>query len=279
MKAFIIRTINEKLIGFAFLLHILVGTCIIRSIEPNQLFEVIFFDIGQGDASMFKTPNDRYVLIDTGGSFNIVPKVESFISDKKKVHYTFLSHRQNDHDGMVDQLMQYYDLEKVYVPKGYRSANSDNPVNFQELVAGNILKLDQDVFVHIVSPPERFSKYLKIDTNDLSLIMYVIYKDFILLYTGDGEIQDFRILDHEIPLVNVDVFKVPHHGSEGAIDFKGMEALSPLISVISVGKNSFGHPNLQVLETTSRYSMFLGITEELGDIHFFVTERGNVLFR
>ena len=48
--------------------------------------------------------------------------------------------------------------------------------------------------------------------------------------------------------VSCDVLKVGHHGSKYSTSDEFLDAVNPKISVIQVGKNSFGHPTLDVLE-------------------------------
>jgi len=48
--------------------------------------------------------------------------------------------------------------------------------------------------------------------------------------------------------VDSDVLKVAHHGSKNSSSDDFLAAVSPLISVISVGvNNKYGHPNLETL--------------------------------
>ena len=48
--------------------------------------------------------------------------------------------------------------------------------------------------------------------------------------------------------LRADVLKVGHHGSSGSSSLRFLKAVSPALSVISVGRNNeYGHPTLEAL--------------------------------
>ena len=46
---------------------------------------------------------------------------------------------------------------------------------------------------------------------------------------------------------NITVLKVPHHGASDGLNKEILEYLNPKYSLISVGENYFGHPNIYIL--------------------------------
>jgi competence protein ComEC len=86
--------------------------------------------------------------------------------------------------------------------------------------------------------------------NNSSIVLKVNSVDFSLLAAGDIEPVAQAQLVQE--LNQVDLYKVAHHGSRYQ-DLSFMQALSPRISLISVGKgNSYGHPAPQTIAALSR---------------------------
>jgi beta-lactamase superfamily II metal-dependent hydrolase len=81
--------------------------------------------------------------------------------------------------------------------------------------------------------------------NNDSLIVRVKYKEASYLFDRDAETESDPVCEAEVPmlvdfyegtgLVNVDVYKVGHHGSANGTDEEFMQAMSPQISVISAG--------------------------------------------
>ena len=99
------------------------------------------------------------------------------------------------------------------------------------------------------------------DQNNNSVVTLVTYRSATFLFTGDAESEDegctpqiSRLLSRHLGgLLDVDVYKVGHHGSPNGTSLNFLTAMSPQISVISAGHHStrapggfhawqFGHP-------------------------------------
>lgn len=93
------------------------------------------------------------------------------------------------------------------------------------------------------------------DLNNFSEMGILSYGSFDVLLTGDGDkrIQDdiLKIYNNQIDPdqigVDIEVMKVPHHGSKTAITNEFLQRFKPQLAVISVGKNSYGHPNSELI--------------------------------
>lgn len=93
--------------------------------------------------------------------------------------------------------------------------------------------------------------------NGHSVVFRLTYGDFKLLFTGDLNDEAERRLtrEHKAEL-RADVFKVPHHGSA---DFSGafLQAVSPLVSVVSAGDESarkeFIHPRATLMGALGKF--------------------------
>jgi len=62
------------------------------------------------------------------------------------------------------------------------------------------------------------------------------------------------------------VLQIPHHGSKYGLDTKTIRLLRPQLGVISVGKNTYGHPSKEVLTICSQEDIPLLRTDKHGDI-------------
>jgi hypothetical protein len=104
------------------------------------------------------------------------------------------------------------------------------------------------------------------DENNESVVMRVKYGEATFLFTGDAESEDDNcepqislLLDwYRGTLLDVDVYKVGHHGSRNGTTRDYMLAMTPEISVISAGHHStrspsvfhgfnFGHPRENIV--------------------------------
>ena len=65
---------------------------------------------------------------------------------------------------------------------------------------------------------------------------------------GDAGIDSFEKYKKFIP-ENVEILKVGHHGAKNVVNSEMLEHLKNEISIISVGKNTFGHPDVMTLKT------------------------------
>jgi beta-lactamase superfamily II metal-dependent hydrolase len=94
--------------------------------------------------------------------------------------------------------------------------------------------------------------------NDYSIALQVSYGRFQYFIGGDlsGELYKSRFgyIYHDIETDagrragEVEVYKVNHHGSGHSSNETFVKTLNPLASIISCGKNSFGHPDPNVVE-------------------------------
>ena len=86
------------------------------------------------------------------------------------------------------------------------------------------------------------------NANELSLVARLDYGDFSALFTGDiGFESEKRLLDNNVQL-SCDLLKVAHHGSKYSSDQSFIKAVNPNMSVISVGRNTYGHPSPEAIE-------------------------------
>ncbi|MBU0569553.1 MBL fold metallo-hydrolase, partial [Patescibacteria group bacterium] len=64
----------------------------------------------------------------------------------------------------------------------------------------------------------------------------------------------------------VEYIKIPHHGSKNGLTQELLEASNPEVAVISVGKNSYGHPHKETLDLLARCNLQVFRTDEVGDV-------------
>jgi len=80
--------------------------------------QVYYFDVGQGDSTLIRTPKNQYILID-GGNNNqgkiVVKYLESL--DVKTLDVMIATHPDADHIGGLDDVLKAVDVKSVYAPK------------------------------------------------------------------------------------------------------------------------------------------------------------------
>ena len=104
--------------------------------------------------------------------------------------------------------------------------------------------MDNELFV--ISPTPLFAESK--ESNDSSLVIKFISKDIKALFTGDisQKVEKYLAKTNSSSLAS-DILKVPHHGSNNSSYADFIKLVNPSVSVIGVGKNSYGHPRKEVL--------------------------------
>jgi len=67
-------------------------------------------------------------------------------------------------------------------------------------------------------------------------------------------------------ILKSDVLKVAHHGSATSTNLEFLEKVNPLIAVISVGKNNFGHPSEKIIERLKDKNIAVYRTDQNGTV-------------
>jgi competence protein ComEC len=125
--------------------------------------------------------------------------------------------------------------------------------------------------------PERVIRGVGSAPNQASVVMHAQVEGVTLLLTGDIEpaAQQALLSTPGLPL-DVDVLKVPHHGSdEQHPEF--LTATSPAVALVTVGAdNSYGHPGAQTLHHLASLGAVVARTDTDGDTALTVGEPGSI---
>lgn len=238
---------------------------------------VSFLDVGQGDSIFLRSPSGKTMLVDGGpdGSF---PAIDQFLTS---LHVTVLdvviaSHLHADHIGGLVQVVNTYPIGDFYDPPFdaesetyYRllDALNESQATVHSPYGGvsSTIEWDDDVNVQILSPYE--TNYD--DFNDTSYIIRITYGNTAVLLTGDATGLSEKLALKALPnsFFRADVLKVAHHGSRNATYEPFLDAVSPAIAVISVGKdNDYGHPTQELLDRLNERGITIYRTDRDGTV-------------
>jgi competence protein ComEC len=108
--------------------------------------------------------------------------------------------------------------------------------------------------------------------NDASLVVLAEVGGLRLMLTGDVEPPGQARLAAALPDVDVDVLKVPHHGSSYQ-DHDWLASLRAEVAVVSVGAdNDYGHPDGMLLDVLNRSGTEVARTDTDGDVAVVVRD-------
>lgn len=262
---------------------------------PKADLSVVACDVGQGDAILAQEGSHQ-LLIDGGKGNKVLDCLSKHIPFwDREIELVVLTHPQLDHYGGLIEVFRRYGVN-TFLANSLDSASTE----YQELkkvVSENgtiIINPDEDVhlrvgkiYLDVVHPSALFlavnlkdfsesnaSNVLgaystKRDPNDFSIVARLSFGEFDALLTGDispqisDEVAETLVLSASR---SIEYLKVPHHGSKNGLTKELLDASTPEIAVISVGKNPWGHPHKEVLDLLTSYGLRVLRTDEVGDV-------------
>ncbi|OGD78527.1 hypothetical protein A2683_01570 [Candidatus Curtissbacteria bacterium RIFCSPHIGHO2_01_FULL_34_40] len=82
------------------------------------------------------------------------------------------------------------------------------------------------------------------ETNESSVVMKVNFGQFCAYLTGDIPKEILESLINK----SCQVLKISHHGSKTGTSEQILDSVHPIVTIIQVGRNSFGHPHKEVID-------------------------------
>ena len=272
---------KKRLLSLFLLLSLLLCGCgevqVTTTTLPSVSGEgltVHFIDVGQADCALLECGGE-YMLID-GGNRDDGQLVVSYLEQQgvTELNTVVCTHAHEDHVGGLPSVLAVYPTEKVYSPTRTYSSNVFDDflyyVDQQRLevlipAPGETFSLGE-AQVLVLGPVKTYA-----ETNDTSIVLRVDYGESSFLFTGDMETAaENDMLDHweaQPGLMQVDVLKVGHHGSNTSTGYRFLHEVDPTYGVISCEKgNSYGHPHEEPLSRLNQAGVTLFRTDELGHV-------------
>lgn len=244
------------------LFFILIPLFIFLSPNSNQFSKVIFFDTGTSDSFLISTKGNENILIDCADARGNKAEIENNVipyfhkNGIRTLDYLILTHPHSDHVAGLPSLAKQIKIKNLIVSEKV----IDNPY-YQELLAKsqdrieNIISIQDTCTIYLQSSSLKFlhpnSNYQISDMNNLSLVARWSEDDMDFLFTGDIEAKaEAWILSNYPEELEVELLKVPHHGSKTSSSKSFLGEVSPKAAIISAGKkNRYNFPNAQTIES------------------------------
>ena len=243
---------------------------------------VHFIDVGQGNMVLVQCADGTNFMVDCNiteaNETRVLNYVANQIGQKGQLQAFICTHRDADHMRNVRKLHNRFRILSVW-DSGY-PGTSTNTDEYKEY-----MKLRNDVG-HRVLEKQTYKDYgrtrlrylsgkddrLPKNANDQGLVIKVEQRNADMsrvlgstILTGDGGYavwKDGIMKDYDSSEVSCDILMAAHHGSLDFFDDPNsryyyeahVKAISPDMTIVSVGKNSYGHPDPTALRLYEKHS-------------------------
>ena len=219
----------------------------------QDTLSIYFLDVGQGDASIIITPENKVVMIDSGPDESLILNHLQNLGISQ-IDLLIATHAHADHISGMGKIIAKY-KPKAFIDPGtphttasYQrmiTAIDKYNINYYEGISRKINL--GSLSLTILRPAIPLIKGSKLNNN--SVVLRLDYKDFSCLFTGDIEKKrEGQLLAESRSNLNADILKVGHHGSSSSSSPLFIKSVGPKIAVICCGQgNKYGHPHQETI--------------------------------
>lgn len=292
----------KKWVLVLFWLGCCLGILTALSWSKKTDLQVIFCDVGQGDAILIQSGTHQ-ILVDSGPKNDVLSCLTAHmpIADRT-IELLIATHPDADHIGGMAAVLDRFQVQSALV----RAVGKENQT-FLRLREALLEEKEQGMQLWLAEPGEPWPQNMTINDiqitlwadsasvanpqllsaaaepvlsdilatqerevknyNDLSIALILEYEAFTLTLTGDLEKEGELALKASGLLTKTTLFKAGHHGANTSSSQDILTIIRPEHSVISSGQNNrYGHPNPEALARMSRFSSQIWRTDEQGAI-------------
>jgi competence protein ComEC len=252
-----------------------------NSLALRGSIEIVVLDVGQGDATLIRSPRGRWVLVDAG------PRTESFDAGERRVlpylrkrgiaglELVILTHPDMDHVGGAAAILHEVPVTSVLgpgIPAGTEvfidalaaAAATERP--WATVRAGDSLNLD-GMALRVLAPEDSLPGLTEEGNNAASVVLEIRFGSFSALLMGDAPGFSEDLLLPRVLSDRVQLLKVGHHGSSTSTGKALLGRIKPEVALVSAGRrNRFGHPHSAVLTRLRRSGVEVFRTDQHGSL-------------
>ncbi len=249
------------------------------------LTEVSFLDVGQGDAVLVRAPNGARALIDAGPDSSALEQMLAIAPANRSLSFIVLTHFDADHIGGIPDLLSRYEVTAVLDTGLQKQTALRSEIDRllasttrRAMAAGDTIILDHaaEVRFDVLWPPREHRESGVVDSNDESVVLALRVGSSTVMLTGDaGTAVEQKLLECFGAGLDSVVLKAGHHGSDTSTSPEFVQAITPVMAVISAGQgNSYGHPHETVLDTLTQSAVAVHTTKDEGRVTFVFSGAG-----
>ncbi len=253
---------------------------VIEPVSGNEV-QFHFIDVGQGDAALIRTAAGD-ILIDASTN-SAEDELKAYLDNigVTDIEYAVFTHPHEDHIGGADMILENYNVKRVVLPDDTHTSST-----YKKMMTA----IENEKCEVIMATTDKTFKVGELkctilapvgsgydNHNDYSVVVRVDYGETSVLFTGDAEKTSEaemveRYGDAAGGMLDCDLIKVGHHGSDTSSSQAFLDAVTPEYGVISVGEgNTYGHPVSKILARYEAMNVKLSRTDLEGSIVFTST--------
>ena len=236
--------------------------------RPDGSFTML--DVGQGQSIVLQS-GDFTVMVDCGGDSGKEDGEYAarslLISGQMQLDALILTHYDDDHTCGIEQLFDRIDVQYIFLPDISDDSGRREEVVLAAQEAGVIIHyVTEDITLEAENAVVQILMPLSDSSDNEGLCALMSLGECDILVTGDMSIEsEYRLLE-KYDLPDLEVLVAGHHGSKYSTSEALLQTTQPETVLISVGKNSYGHPTQVVLDRIASIGAVVYRTDLDGDI-------------
>lgn len=225
---------------------------LLGSVEYDRAqLTVTMLDVGQGQC-VYAESKGVTALYDCGGEDAPAVTAASYLRSigRFSLDILILSHYDKDHAGGVPELLETVPVDCLYLPEPADEGGLQAEILAAAEKAGTAVSfVTTDLTISFGgSVLSIYAPVRAEEGNNGSVSVHWRSGDFDVLLTGDMDADAETDLLSAHGLSGIEVLAAGHHGSASSTGQKFLDAVTPEIVLISVGRdNSYGHPAEETL--------------------------------
>ena len=243
------------------------------SVLDNGTMQVHYIDVGQGDSTLIQVSEDgeEYTILIDAGNFTNDDVIRYLqFQDVKHIDLAIGTHPDADHIGQLDQVIQTFDVEEVWL-----SGNTSTSNVFLNLLAVIDTKnvdyheprMGEEYEIGPLKVDVLYPKTITGESNAESISLKVTYGEIRFIFTGDAERKSELEMVESGADLKAEFLHLGHHGSNTSTHPTFLKEVDPEVAIYSAGEdNSYGHPHAEVVNLVKKSNIRMYGTDVYGTI-------------
>ena len=243
---------------------------------------VHFIDVEQGNMVLVQCADGTNFMVDCNitdaNADRVLAYVDAQIGRSGRLRAFICTHRDADHMRGVRKLHARHSIQEIQ-DSGYPGTTTDSDeyreyMDLRRLVGSRVIEkqmysdYEQTRFRYMSAKDSR----LPDNANDQGIVLKVEHRNSLggavlssTMLTGDGSFATWKdgiLKDYATEDLACEILMAGHHGSLDFFDDPSssryfvahIQAMNPAMTVVSVGRNSYGHPDDTALRLYRKYS-------------------------